>query len=57
MSEAEKLRLECLRLALGSDASSQEVVACAQVYFDFVAGTNDAEVLRAARDLAKKVTG
>jgi hypothetical protein len=55
-----ELRLECLRLADDGEkgmhrASPQEVVERARVYVDFLAGTNDAEIIRVARDLADKV--
>lgn len=58
MNEDQTLRRDCLEIALrhaypGCDASV--VVSAAQAYFDYIRGTNDAEVLRAARDLAATV--
>jgi len=39
------------------DLSAGEVIAMARGCADFILGTNDAEILRAARDLANKVGG
>ena len=33
----------------------REITQAAQTFFDFVMGTNDAEIVRAARELADKV--
>jgi hypothetical protein len=61
MLDDEERRLECLRLAqIGANANSTwadpgEVVARARLYHDFVRGTNDAEIVGAARELAKRV--
>ena len=48
-------RLECLKLATQKHATSVETVNVARQYSDFVFGTNDAEIVRAARELAEKV--
>jgi hypothetical protein len=56
-----QLRLECLRLAqAGASANStypegEAVVDRARVYTDFVLGTGVAEIIDAARALARKV--
>ena len=54
MTPNEQIRLECLKLANSShyEGSTTEI---AQKFYDFVMGTNDAEILSAARDLADKV--
>jgi hypothetical protein len=55
----EELRLECLRLAqsatTGIHTDKSQVVERARTYADFVTGRNDAEIVGAARELAKKV--
>lgn len=54
------MRLRCLELATETTvhpSDHTEVVNAARAYFDFVLGTKDAEVIAAARELAKKVGG
>lgn len=56
MIDDEQLRLDCLRLAeaqFGGDPKT--TVETARIYSDFVLGTKDAEVVRAAKQLAQKV--
>jgi len=55
MQEENLLRLECLKLAGQYAGKAAEVVARAREYADFVLGRKDAEIIRAARDLAEKV--
>lgn len=50
------LRLECLQLAHHPDALDGQSVDLARDYADFVLGTNDAEIIHAARELTKKVS-
>lgn len=56
-----EIRLECLKLALsrhpGVVAPPDLVISDARQFSDMVLGTNDAEIIRAARDLAQKVGG
>lgn len=54
MNEQE-IRLECLKLALQNESHPEFVVKSAREYADFVLGTNDSEVIAAARILAEKV--
>ena len=52
------LRLESLRIAQKTFDDCKDadlVMSAAREYTDFVLGTNDAEIVRAAQDLAKKV--
>ncbi len=49
------LRLECLKLAHHPDALDGQTVTLARNYADFVLGTNDAEIIHAARELTEKV--
>ncbi len=54
----EDIRLECLRLALprvAAYAVDEEVTETARKYVDFVNGEEDAKIIAAARELAKKV--
>ncbi len=63
-----EVRLECVRLAadlcqsknyvdrLDCPHHASVVAHVARVLSDFVLGTNDAEIIRAAHDLAKKIT-
>ena len=52
----EELRLECLRLAQVRFGGDQDAaVGAARKYADFVLGTKDAEVVQAAKTLAKAV--
>ena len=50
-----ELRLECLRLAHEHSGSTTTVVERARAYADFVLGTKDAEIVKAATELAGKV--
>lgn len=49
------VRLECLKLATEKAPGSE--VETARTWADFVLGTSDADVIRAARELADKVGG
>ncbi len=49
------LRLECLKLAQHPDTIAGQDIALARDYADFVLDTNDAEIIRAARELTEKV--
>lgn len=53
------LRRECLHMAqncLGmAHAGTDEIVARARAYMDFIDGTHDAEVVAAAKELAWKL--
>jgi len=51
----EELRLECLKLAVAQHYQGADAVDVARKYSDFVFGTNDGEVIAAARELAGKV--
>jgi len=54
-----EVRMECLRMAishLGVDDIKHTTTIAGQLS-DFILGTNDAEVICAARDLAEKVKG
>ncbi|MFD2207193.1 hypothetical protein [Kiloniella antarctica] len=56
MSDYE-IRLECLKLANTISSNSREIEKIARQYADFILGTKDAEIIRAARELSKKVQG
>ncbi len=52
------LRKWAIERAIASDLSGhKDIVVAAQSFVDFVTGTNDAEIVRAARELADKVKG
>ena len=55
---ARELRQWAIERAIQCNREPQgnRVVAMAGAFVDFVTGTNDAEVVRAARELAEKVT-
>ncbi len=60
LEEIVKIRLSCVDIAARwaeqqPQATPPLVMAYARDLADFVLGTNDAEVLRAARDLAEKI--
>ena len=64
MTSQEELRLECLRLAIGvvspglastGPGDEARIVKIAREFTDFVDGRRDAEVIRAASELAEKV--
>ena len=61
MNDEQTIRLECLRLVTGGHSVSQNVahsiVQSARQLSDFVLGRRDAELVRAAEDLAEKVRG
>ena len=48
-----QVRFECLKIAVEKAPGAE--VERAREWADFVLGRNDAEVIRAARDLAEKV--
>jgi hypothetical protein len=50
-----QVRVEALRLAIGVSGVSGGEIELARRYADFLLGTNDAEILDVARELAKKV--
>lgn len=52
---AEELRLECLRLAHHQYDDKSQVVERARAYHDFLLGALDAEIIDAARALAKRI--
>lgn len=53
----QEIRLRCIELAAPTCGFAPEAtVEAARVLSDFVLGRNDAEVIRAARDLAQKVS-
>ncbi len=52
----EELKLECLKLVVNAGfKGSDEIVSGARKCADFVLGTNDNEIIAAARSLADKV--
>lgn len=58
LDEAGELRLMLVRDLIGQDRRNTDIlIEDARRLADFILGTNDAEVLRAARDLADKVKG
>lgn len=46
------VRLECLQMA---NSQGGNVIQTARQYADFILGTKDAEIVRAARELTEKV--
>ncbi len=48
------VRLECLKL-VNDPRFPEESVDAARLYEDYLLGTNDVDVIRAARELAEKV--
>ncbi|MEE9159991.1 MAG: hypothetical protein V3U60_16600 [Gammaproteobacteria bacterium] len=50
-----ELRLKCLELAHGKWKTPLSIAAAAFLYADFLRGTNDAELARAARALNDKI--
>ena len=60
LTTEQQLRLslvEGLMPRLNQTGDGAEIVALVHTLADFILGTNDAEILRAARDLAQKVNG
>lgn len=54
---AQEQRRWALERAIASGhRDRKEIIEAAQTFVDFVNGTNDAEIVRAARELADKVT-
>ena len=49
------MRLECLRLVDAKSLSPSEAVEAARLFADFVLGTKDAEIVRDAKEFAKRV--
>lgn len=56
--QTERLRVRALELAVagGTDFAGTGTVARARSYLDFLRGTNDAEIIGAARAFAKAVS-
>lgn len=55
---AREQRRWAIKRAIASGHREQrEITKAAQAFVDFVMGTNDAEIVRAARELAEKVKG
>ena len=56
MTDKDELRRWAIERAIEADLSHYpEIVRAAGAFVDFVNGTNDAEIVRAARELADKV--